>query len=122
MDQKEKEITSMRQRVNEQEVEAQLHIQYKRRKLEGEQDCLNRQFEKTERTLEEEITKFRKELTTEKTVNVAIVGHLKTRVAGIKQEMKAFETKQEEEKKKFEDKTNEIKEESKRTEDNMQEI
>lgn len=122
MDQKEKEITSMRQRVNEQEVEAQLHIQYKRRKLEGEQDCLNRQFEKTERTLEEEITKLRKELTTEKTVNVAIVGHLKTRVAGIKQEMKAFETKQEEEKKKFEDKTNEIKEESKRTEDNMQEI
>jgi hypothetical protein len=43
----------MRQRVNEQEVEAQLHIQYKRRKLEGELDCQNREFEKKEKSLNE---------------------------------------------------------------------
>lgn len=43
------DIQEMRKRVNETEVEAQLHIQYRERKLKGDQDCESRQHQKIER-------------------------------------------------------------------------
>ena len=83
----------MRKRVNETEVEAQLHIQYRERKLKGDQDCESRQHQKIERQLEEEIEQLRKELATEKTVNNAIIDHLTKRRDKIKEEKTDLEVK-----------------------------
>ena len=83
----------MRKRVNETEVEAQLHIQYRERKLKGDQDCESRQHQKIERQLEEEIEQLRKELATEKTVNNAIMDHLTKRRDKIKEEKTDLEVK-----------------------------
>lgn len=88
-----------------------MHIQYKRRKLEGELDCQNREFQKKEKSLDEQILRLRKELATEKTVSAAISGHLYTRISTLKQEVTNLTTKEEDKKKEFEDKTNKIREE-----------
>ena len=87
------DIQEMRKRVNETEVEAQLHIQYRERKLKGDQDCESRQHQKIERQLEEEIEQLRKELATEKTVNNAIMDHLTKRRDNIKEQKTELEVK-----------------------------
>lgn len=87
------DIQEMRKRVNETEVEAQLHIQYRERKLKGDQDCESRQHQKIERQLEEEIEQLRKELATEKTVNNAIIDHLTKRRDNIKEQKTELEVK-----------------------------
>jgi hypothetical protein len=87
------DIQEMRKRVNETEVEAQLHIQYRERKLKGDQDCESRQHQKIERQLEEEIEQLRKELATEKTVNNAIMEHLNKRRDNIKEQKTELEVK-----------------------------
>ena len=89
----ETEIADMRKRVNETEVEAQLHIQYRERKLKGDQDCESRQHEKIEKLLEQECEQLLKELATEKTVNAAITEHLTKRRDHIREQKTELEGK-----------------------------
>lgn len=118
----ETDIQDLRKRVNECEVEAQLQIQYKKRKLEGEQDCESRQYQKIERGFDAEKEKLIAEIATEKTVNAAISSHLRERSSKIKTDQKGLELKNDEEKKKYEDETAKIKEEYQKTEAQMQAI
>jgi hypothetical protein len=61
----ESDIAEARKKVNETEIEAQLHIQYKERKNKGDQDCESRRHQREERELEEKIAKLKRELETE---------------------------------------------------------
>lgn len=69
----------MRKKVNETEVEAELHIQYKERQLKGAQDCIARHYDEEEYKLKEEIERLSADLATEQTVSKAIIDHLKHR-------------------------------------------
>ena len=83
----------MRRKVNETEIESELHIQYMERKFKGGQDCESRKYCKLERGLEEEIERLRKEIQTERKVNEAVHGHLKSRSTKFKEQKKDLDEK-----------------------------
>jgi hypothetical protein len=85
------DISDMRRRVNETEIEAQLHIQYMERKFKGDQDCESRGYSKKERELEDDIERIRKEIQTERKVNEAVAGHLKARTTTFRDQKKTLE-------------------------------
>ena len=49
----EQDIADARKKVNETEIETQLHLQYKERKNKGDQDCESRKYSRIERDMEE---------------------------------------------------------------------
>lgn len=79
------DIAEARKKLNETEIEAQLHIQYKERKNKGDQDCESRKYSQIEREMEEKIAQLKRELETEKRVNEAITTHLKARSNAFKE-------------------------------------
>jgi hypothetical protein len=92
----ETDISEMRKKVNETEVEAELHIQYKERYLKGAQDCQAREYERIEHDLKERIERLRADLETEKAVNAAITSHLRGRKEEIMEKKKELDTRRDE--------------------------
>lgn len=70
------QITELKQRVNEAEVENKLHIQYLQCQIEGKQSCKDREYLKEETGLGDAIKYLQHQLDTENKVNATIANHL----------------------------------------------
>ena len=70
------QITELKQRVNEAEVENKLHIQYLQCQIEGKQSCKDREYLREETELSEAIKNLNQQLSTENKVNATIAAHL----------------------------------------------
>ena len=70
------QITELKQKVNEVEVENKLQIQYLQCQIEGKQSCRDREYLKAETEFNEAIKNLKAQLDTENKVNSTITTHL----------------------------------------------
>ena len=77
------EITEKKRQVNETEVDSKLHLQFFERKILGDQSCKDRQYQKTEFKLRQDIDRLQKQIKTEELVNQTISRHIKERQAEV---------------------------------------
>ena len=108
-DENNQEITDLKKKVNEADVEAKLHIQYLERQIMGAQSCQDRLYKQQETELMNQIKTLELELATELEVNKSVKKHLKSKETELNEKNHAIDQKNEEQKKQLENEKNDIK-------------